>query len=331
MEAYITKEIEEFFNNYNNLGKIKKVKILEPGNINSINYTVITNKGKYVIRKILSNYDPNRLLQMCKILNFLNENKIKVPRPIKNQKNRYFELNKKAYLTQFYEGKFFQGKNDEIKDIAKNLAILHKILERNKIKYNYKPHSHSFKIITNIELKKIQKIIKNKKSIDLFDEKVSKNIDYLILQSIIDSQHSNIIKNLYKKKQLIHGDLHPKNVIFSNNKVKVILDLNSMRNGLKIEDVVFASFRFGSYYTNDIKKIMISMETFVQTYLLYNYLDDVELKYFHFFLKHMILSRISFLLKKRYFQNSNLWKKDLMKHLKSLKIADKINSINNFC
>ncbi len=120
MEAYITKEIEEFFNNYNNLGKIKKVKILEPGNINSINYTVITNKGKYVIRKILSNYDPNRLLQMCKILNFLNENKIKVPRPIKNQKNRYFELNKKAYLTQFYEGKFFQGKNDEIKDIAKN-------------------------------------------------------------------------------------------------------------------------------------------------------------------------------------------------------------------
>ncbi len=136
---------------------------------------------------------------------------------------------------------------------------------------------------------------------------------------------------MYKKKQLIHGDLHPKNVIFSNNKVKVILDLNSMRNGLKIEDVVFASFRFGSYYTNDIKKIMISMETFVQTYLLYNYLDDVELKYFHFFLKHMILSRISFLLKKRYFQNSNLWKKDLMKHLKSLKIADKINSINNFC
>ena len=149
-----------------------------------------------------------------------------------------------------------------------------------------------------------------------------------IKQSILDYQNSNIIKKLNLKKQLIHGDLHPKNVIFSNNKVKVFLDFNSMRKGLKIEDVMFSSFRFASFYSSDTKKILISMETFLKTYLSYNKLDTVELENYHYFLKHMILSRISFLLKKRYFHNSNLWKKDLTKHLNSLKIVEKMkNSI----
>ncbi len=262
---------------------------------------------------------------MCKILNFLNKNKIKVPRPIKNKKNRYFELPQKVYLTQFYEGKFFQGKNMEIKDIAKNLAILHKNLEKNKIKYNYNPHSQFFKILTIKELKKILRIIKNKKNIDFFDKKILKNFNYLIKQSTLDYENSFIIKKLNRKKQLIHGDLHPKNVIFSNNKVKVFLDFNSMRKGLKIEDIMFSSFRFGSFYNSDAKKIFTSMETFLQTYLSYNNLDTIELKNHQYFLKHMILSRISFLLKKRYFHNSNSWKKDLSMHLKSLKIADNIN------
>lgn len=325
MNSNITKEIKQLSENYTNLGKVKTITILEPGNINSINYKIITSKGKYVIRKTLQDYDPKRLLQMCKILNFLNKNKIKVPHPIKNKKNRYFEISQKIYLTQFYEGKFFQGKNKELKDIAKNLAILHKNLEKNKIKYNYDPNSKFFKIITIKELKTIQRIIRNKKNVDLFDKKTSKNIDYLIKQVTMDYKKSNFIKKLNIKKQLIHGDLHPKNVIFSNNKVKVVLDFNSMRNGFKIEDIMFSSFRFGSFYNSNPKKILNSLEIFLQTYLLYNNLDTMELENSHYFLKHMILSRISFLLKKRYFSNSNLWKKDFTKHLNSLKIAEKMN------
>ena len=324
MNSNIKKQIEEFSKNYKNLGKILSTKILEPNNINSNNYVIITKKGKYVLRKTINDYDPKRLFQMCKILYFLSDNKIKVSHPIKNQKNIFFDSKKKFYLTKFYEGKFFQGTNNEIKDAAKNLALLHKILKKNKIKYNFKPHSKYFKILTIKELKKIQKIIKNKKDIDSFDEKVSENADYLMKQSKIDFKYSNVIKKLHVKKQLIHGDLHPKNVIFSKNKVIVILDFNSMKNGLKIEDVAFASFRFASSHTSDPKKIMILMEKFLLTYINYNNLDNVELKYFHFFLEHVILSRISFLLKKRYFDNSNLWKKDLTKHLKSLKIVEKI-------
>ena len=260
MNSNIKKEIREFSENYKNLGKILSAKILEPNNINSNNYVIITNKGKYVLRKTINDYDPKRLLQMCKVLNFLSENKIKVPHPIKNQKNIFFDSNKKFYLTKFYEGKFFQGTNNEIKDIAKNLALLHKILKKNKIKYNFKPHSKYFKILTINELKKIQKIIKNNKHVDSFDEKVSKNMDYLMEQSKIDSKYSNTLKKLHVKKQLIHGDLHPKNAIFSKNRVAVILDFNSMTNGLRIEDVAFASFRFASSYSNDPKKIMNFME-----------------------------------------------------------------------
>jgi len=325
MEKATIKEINEFYKkNYYNLGSIQNIKILDPNNINSDNYLITTKKIKYVLRKSLDNSNPKKLLQTCKILDFLTKNKVKVPKPIKNKKNNFFEKKELVYLTKYYEGRFFQGNIKEVKDIAKNLAQLHLSLEKNKISYNFQPYGKYFKILTDNEFRKIIKIIKKRSAKDTFDKKVSKNIDYLIEQSKIDCENTKFIKNLHLKSQLIHGDLHPKNVIFSKNKVGVILDFNTMKRGFKNEDVVFASFRFASQYTNDIKKILTSMQIFLKSYMSYNHLEESELNYSNYFLKNIILSRISFLLKKRYFENWNLWDKDFNKHFNSLKIADKV-------
>jgi len=94
-----------------------------------------------------------------------------------------------------------------------------------------------------------------------------------------------------------------------------------MRKNEIMEEVAFTSFRFSSYKTNDTKKISKNIRLFVDTYSEYNELDIETMKYLEYFIVHKILSGLSFLLKNRYYKNSNLWIEDFEKYLNFLKLG----------
>ena len=94
----------------------------------------------------------------------------KVSEPIKNNNNSFFDTKNNAFLTKFFEGDGYNGTDKEIKDLAQNVAIFHRVLATYPDKFNYKTNELFFKILTLNEISKIEKILKEKYSLDNFDK-----------------------------------------------------------------------------------------------------------------------------------------------------------------
>lgn len=316
--------VKYFITNYPHCGKISKIQLLSHNNINSINYIIKTNKGKYVLRKITDNSSFLQAEKMCEVLQFCKSHNALVPEPIKNKRRNFVDNKNIIYITKFYDGRIYKGKKNQVIYLAKSLAKLHKILDDNKIKYNYRKNQIHYQILNLNELNRINSIIIRKKIKDTSDNILLKNFK-LLTKSIKEIEEiSKFLDNAHFQKQLIHYDLHPGNVLFKNDKVIAILDFNSMRKGYKIEDVVFASFRFACHGMKSIKKIEYIMRLFMNTYLSHGQIEKRQLYYSNYYLKKTIFSRLSYILRSHYFHDSDLWLIDFNKNIQFLKLIDKL-------
>lgn len=322
----IKSEIENAIYKKYNLGRITKIKKVRHNDINSNNFQILTKRKKYMIRFVTDGSNYKKIETMCKILNFCKNHDLKVVEPIKNKKNSFFDREKQYYITKFYDGKTFSGKIEEIKNLAEATANLHKILNKTKIKYLFRPDSQNYKFLSKYEIKKIRKIL-NERNLDRFDLNIKNNLNNIEKQinKINKMKRKITIKRL--NKQLIHRDIHPNNVIFKNNFVEAIIDFNGMRHDYLISDVAFSSFRFAMFNTKNPKKIKKRLDIFLKIYLKNNNKIENELEFLKYFFRYDMLGKISMILRCRFFYNSNLWMIDFEKILEYLKLAEKIGDI----
>jgi Ser/Thr protein kinase RdoA (MazF antagonist) len=292
------------------------VQLLGEPTPNSKNYLVTTSNSKYVLHEFLDGSSIKKIETMCKILDYCYKKNSKVLKPLKNNQKKYVS-NKNFFMTYFYDGKHFEGKNIEILSIAKNLAILHKTLLNNKINYNFRLHQNYYHILKLSQLEQIFSNIEKKEKLNSFDLLYKQEINFL--KSTIHSFNQNLkhFKQYENSKQLIHHDLHPKNVIFKNGKVNAIIDFSAMRKGNIFEDIAFSSYRFASNknYKNQTKN---KIHVFLNEYVKYN---DVKLNpnQLMFSLTKIFLERISLIIKMNYFSNKDSWNHDFKNHLIFLK------------
>lgn len=314
------KKIHDFLvQNYSDLGEIVNIQLINRKNLNSKNYFFTTKHSSFLLHNVLDSSKIQKIESMCKILFYCYKNKMKVPEPIKNKKNKF--VTDKNFLTKFYSGDHYSGKQYELKNTAKHLALLHKSFLNNIISYNYKNSEKFYSIIKEKEIDDILKIIQNKSSVTPFDKLFLKNMDYLKILSVKFNKLSIPQKNI----QLIHNDLHPENIIFSQKKLAVILDFGSIQKGNILEDIGFTSYRFASFNSNDISDIKKKINFFIKNYVNFNeILIDRELM--KVILTKKMLSRLSYISKKHYFFNTNLWDFDFKNHIKYLKDID-LNNI----
>ncbi|MDE1818493.1 MAG: phosphotransferase [Thaumarchaeota archaeon] len=311
-----------FTTHYPHLGSVKNVRLLPHNNINSMNYLVISSKGQYVLRNFTDNSKPQKIETICKILNQCIKKNVTVFNPIKNTAGKYVDDGNRIYLTQYYAGSLYDGSSDQLQDLAKELALLHRALKKISILYNYNTNRSYYRSVEIDELKQIEDKIKSQTNQDFLDKLVIKNLECLKSWILYDEEKSKELKKLHLKKQLIHHDLHPGNSIFFKNKVVAIIDFNSMRKGVKIEDVAFTSFRFASFKNSNISRIKQLMQLFVDSYMNYNSIGTNEIKMFEFLLTHKILGKISYILRKKYMNNSNSWSKDFQKNVEFLRLLE---------
>jgi len=300
---------------YSNLGIIQSIECIH-SQINSEIYKISTKNQQFLLH--YSKYDSDkRIEKMCKILNQISKNNQNVIKSIKNQFGNFSQ--NKCYVTKFEKGKLFSGSKKEYFDLAKKLNILHKQLDNYNLKYNFRPDDKSYKFFTNKEFTIIKKQLLKIKHKDKIDTIIDKNISFIENQI---TKCSIIPKNNIFKKQLIHFDLHPNNVLFINKSLKLFLDFNSMRKGYLIEDVLFCGFRFGYQISSNPKIIYNLLHLFLKKYFTkkISYTDE-DLNYF---LSRFILYRICFILRNHFFSNSNLWISDFNNQLKYLKLINKI-------
>ena len=97
------------------------------------------------------------------------------------------------------------------------------------------------------------------------------------------------------------------------------MDFNSLKMGYAIEDIAFSSFRF-AIILDDKKELKNHIVVFIKQYKKYNNIaisyDDIR-----FYLIQRILQGISYIIKKRYFDNENIWIYDLKKYFRFLLLA----------
>jgi len=317
----ITKYLEK---NYPQLNNIIKIESLKHNDINSKNFVIFTKEKKYLLKNFIDDYNPVRITKLSKILDFCKRKNVKIVSPILNKNKKFFDKENNFLLAKFYSGNFYTGSRFEIKDLAKNIAILHKTLKQNPFFFNYKINEKYYIPLTNSELNKIKTTINRKKTLNSFDKNVIQNLDFLYTKFSFNKKNSKIISELNLKKQLIHHDLHPGNVIFKRKKVISILDFNSIQLGYKMEDIAFASIRFATYKTTKINKIENLVKFFIESYKSFNKIKKSELLFFEYFFTNEILRRISYILRKSYFYESNIWNVDFDKHIKHLQLVSKI-------
>ena len=321
------KQSKLIHNYYPFLRKTNIIPLKKGNNTNSKNYLLTNTDKKYVLKILPDKSYPYRINKICQILQYCIENNNYVLEPVANKKKSYFTVELNGYLTKYYPGQTYRAKQGELQDVSRNIAYLHKTLLKCPINFNYKPNNSYYKILKKSELNTIKRIIQNKKFKTKFDIYLTKNIPALQYQFKNFKIMNKTIKKKKLRKQLIHYDLQPSNVIFKNNEVQAIIDFDAMRKGYLIEEVAFSSFRFSSFNNNSTIMIANKLRLFLKKYVLINPLTKEERKCYFFFLRKNILEKISYILKKYYFVTDKSWSSDINKNIEFLKLIDKLESV----
>ena len=307
--------------NYSSIGKISKIENISRNSTNSLTYKISSKNGNYVLHRVNDGSSYKKIERMCEILNFCTKKNIKIQKPIKNNLGLFVNNKQKFFLTLYYNGQTFSGKKNEFIDIAQELARMHTIFRDEKIKFPFRLNQKFYNLLISPDLKRINKIINSKKKLSKIDTLFLKNSEFLY-NSFNEFQSTDFSSKNY---QLIHHDLHPQNVIFQNGKTSAIIDFSTMRIGSVFEDISFTSYRFSLFRSKTINEIRTSIKLFLKEYFKENSLSYPNNSIFHYFLNHKILSRLSLILTKYYFYNSDLWTSDFQNHLSMLKQISRNN------
>ncbi|MEY2910242.1 MAG: Homoserine kinase [Pseudomonadota bacterium] len=201
-------EVRQFLEQYN-INNFKDYKGITEG-VENTNYLIKTSEQDYILTIYEKRVDENDLPFFIKLLSYLSENKFPCPKPIANKNNEKINRikNKNAALVTFLNG---QSKNkitsEECFEIGKITAQLHEITKKFNINRKYNLSIENWESI-------FEKTIKQK--IDLDESIIKKTKNYL-----------NFLKDKWPKnlpQGIIHADLFPDNIFFTNNKVSGIID-----------------------------------------------------------------------------------------------------------
>ena len=201
-------EVRQFLEQYN-INNFKDYKGITEG-VENTNYLIKTSEQDYILTIYEKRVDENDLPFFIKLLSYLSENKFPCPKPIANKNNEKINRikNKNAALVTFLNG---QSKNkitsEECFEIGKITAQLHEITKKFDINRKNNLSIENWDSI-------FEKTIKQK--IDLDETIIKKTKNYL-----------NFLKDKWPKnlpQGIIHADLFPDNIFFTNNKVSGIID-----------------------------------------------------------------------------------------------------------
>lgn len=231
-----------------NLGRAKKIKVVEGGIVN-YNFDVETNKGRFIVRFMHCELDDerrNRFVLKFKVLDCLKGKDFpyKTPVPIRNKDGEHLTKmrEKYAWIYEWIGGKSIPRANKtQISEIAKAIATYNKFIS--KWKWKYEPDDYGWLIGKYLRMKKVS----GRKPLDKI---MLKNVDFFE-KTFLEWKKKPFNKNIIP----IHSDLHQGNVLFDGDKVVAILDFGNIKLSPRVRDVahLIGTFAFDKAKLNRSK------------------------------------------------------------------------------
>ena len=204
------------------IGKSIELTPIEQGIENS-NYFLTTDKNKYVLTIYEKRINQDDLPFYLNLMDHLAEANIPCPVPIKNNsKDKLSEVcEKPCAIISFLHGKnAISLNNQHLKELGKNMAMMHKASE------NFKMTKHN-----DFSLASWQELFDSvKPKLDEIGFNISKEIEET-LTFLEENWPSDLPKGV------IHADLFPDNVFFSDEKLVGIIDFYFACNDFLIYDL----------------------------------------------------------------------------------------------
>lgn len=234
-------EIAKLLSEYYGASNIIEIKQVDEWEKMSNNYLIVSKHGGSITRNLLRRHilitDSKKLEFMEKISMYLVSEGIPTPYviPAVNGNNHLFSKGHMWQLFEFIPGNHFRGTSVELKDIAKNIALIHKAF---------------YKIPFEVELlEKEMRSSKGWKNLFELAKKDKTELGKLVagysgyLSDMVDKIDS-IYQPEVRNMQAVHGDLHPQNTIYRNGRIAAILDFADMGLSERMRDVGNACHRF---------------------------------------------------------------------------------------
>jgi len=288
---------------------------LDTLNINSKNFLCLNSNKKYIV-KLIDQNDNGKIEKLENVLDHLSNQNLNIPKTILNNKNEKFTNNSSfsIHVSEFIKGRYFKGGENDIKSSCRSINAINNILMNMKPSKSIaslpelidKPHEILNHFLNSEKASK--KLIGDRLTDILFKRKkeVFNSLDYLSSKKIRS-------KGVYP----LHCDLHPHNILISENRA-FILDLDSVYRMPIEHSLGFAFFKLlrqdiaNSTFTKSSSKLMLKMFN--------NNLNigEFSLNTFYYFSKKEALRRIILILNENLEYGFSSWNSVLETQLKAL-------------
>jgi len=310
---------------------IFSVEQLQGNKIHSNNFKVTTTTGAYLIKNFLALNEYSKLEKTLLLNDWLNTNNVKRGKIhtsntdnliIKNDIDNSFWC-----VFDFIEGHFFTGKRDnELISVAKEIGTLFEKLTKTPTEF--------FSIDKVEHLKNTQELMSkmennNQKWSSYFGTELSFTLtdNWEFLKNV----HSRLIENkeLLLSNVLVpsHIDLHPHNILVSENKLKSILDIDSIKLDNNLIPIAFSMYKLLKQciitrgIKNNTSEIIRVSRIYFNSLITSFPISEKEIKNLYLFAATEIFRRISIIFFLNLYENNTTWNHVLAIHLNGLKEA----------
>ncbi len=200
------------------------------------------NKKILLLRKHIANKNPEELTLIEDISKLLQANDVPTPRTINSREGKPWILTEGHYwqVFEYIEGDHFRGREQELLETAKYIALFHKALAQSTLPV---PPNRPYPW-TRTQWTKIFEIAALGK----------RRVDQIVIdhQSLIEDAIERVEARRHESanitQQPIHRDLHPHNTIFKDSSLKALLDFSDVSLGERVRDIGNACHRFVRQY-----------------------------------------------------------------------------------
>ncbi len=222
------KPLLEIIKNYQ-LGDLRRYEVLEGGIINT-SFKIETNKGKFIVQKLSRIFNEKIIEDYLYVQSYLRTNEVFVPILLSSKEGKYYYKNGNEIWRVFEyipHEKISSITPSMAYSIGETLGRFHEVMKKS----DFHPNSNITELHnTKRIIERLYNVFNNKNNLKK-SERVKE--EYKLINQMIEKHY--LPEDL--PKTIIHGDPKVDNFLFRDEKVKAVIDLDTLMEASELIDI----------------------------------------------------------------------------------------------